>query len=112
MTAFCLQWRLAAQQKDVETITIASLCCFTVVEHATRGVRIQSVTANLTTDRATQQAGNLIMGLGWTGSFKFAIRDRDSQVTALFDEVLAMTARSGTVCRSLVLGHDGGVRGC
>jgi hypothetical protein len=62
----------------------------TVIEHATRRIRILGVTLHPTGDWTTQQARNLLMDLGDQAHWaKFMIRDRGSNFTAAIDTVLA-----------------------
>src|SRR5215470_11870801 len=70
-----------------------------VIEHATRRVRILGVTLHPTGQWATQQAGNLLMDLGEQADrVKFMIRDRGSNFTAAFDDVLADAGIRTVLC--------------
>ena len=62
----------------------------TVIEHATRRVRILGVTLHPTGEWTAHQARNLIMDLGEQAhQIKFMIRDRGSHYTAAFGAALA-----------------------
>jgi putative transposase len=67
---------------------LTRLYCFAAVEHASRRVQVLGVTANPAGVWAAQQAHNLMLDLGdRAGGFRFLIRDRDSKLTGIFDEV-------------------------
>src|ERR1022692_4841678 len=71
----------------------------TVIEHATRRIRILGVTLRPTGEWTTQQARNLLMDLGeHTHRVKFMIRDRGSNFTAAFDAVLADASIRTVLC--------------
>ena len=70
-----------------------------VIEHATRRIRILGVTLHPTGAWTSQQARNLIMDLGEQAHrVKFMIRDRGSNYTAAFDEVLADAGIRTVLC--------------
>jgi putative transposase len=71
----------------------------TVIEHATRRIRILGVTLHPTGEWASQQARNLIMDLGEQAhQVKFMIRDRGSNFTATFDAILADAGIRTVLC--------------
>jgi len=62
----------------------------TVIEHATRRIRILGLTAHPAAAWVTQAARNLVMDIEETGSqVEYLIRDRDGKYPALFDAILA-----------------------
>ena len=71
----------------------------TVIEHATRRIRILGVTLHPTGGWTTQQARNLLMDLGDQAHWvRFMIRDRGSNLTAAFDAVLADAGIRTVLC--------------
>ena len=69
------------------------------MEHATRRIRIPGITLHPTAEWTTQQARNLITDLGdQAHQFKFMLRDRGSNFTAVFDAVLADAGIRTVLC--------------
>jgi putative transposase len=79
----------------------------TVIEHATRRIRILGVTLHPTGEWTTQQARNLLMDLGdQAHRAKFLIRDRGSNFTAAFDAVLADAGIRTVLCNVRTPPHE------
>jgi transposase InsO family protein len=81
---------LACDFFSVDLLDSTQAYVLTVIEHATRRIRILGVTLHPTGEWTTQQARNLVMDLGGQADrVKFMIRDRGPNFTAAFDAVLA-----------------------
>ncbi|TMM42469.1 MAG: DDE-type integrase/transposase/recombinase [Actinobacteria bacterium] len=81
---------LAADFIETVTLTGARMYILTVIEHASRRVRVLGVTAHPTAAWVGQAARNLVMDLEDAGcKAKYLIRDRDGKYPALFDAILA-----------------------
>jgi hypothetical protein len=81
---------IIAADFETTTLTGATMYVLTVIEHATRRVRILGVTAYPTASWVTQTARNLVMDIEDAGcQVRYLIRDRDGKYPALFDQVLA-----------------------
>jgi putative transposase len=101
-----------------ETIIFARLCCFTVVEPATRRIHVLGVTEPPTAAWVAQQARNLMICLGArVEHFRFLIRERDTKFTAMFEEVLrasgirvVLTARQAPRMNAIMQRWVGSVR--
>jgi putative transposase len=72
------------------TLTAARRYILTVIEHASRRIRVLGATAHPTAARVGHAARNLAMDLEDAGcKVKCLIRDRDGKYPALFDAILA-----------------------
>jgi putative transposase len=81
---------LAADFIETVTLTGARMYILTVIEHASRRIRVLGVTAHPTAAWVGQAARNLVMDLDDTGcNAKYLIRDRDGKYPGMFDAILA-----------------------
>jgi hypothetical protein len=90
---------LACDFFSVDLLDGSQACVLTVIEHATRRIRILGLTQHPTGEWTAQQARNLIMDLGEQAHrVKFMIRDRGSSFTSAFDAVLAGAGIQTVLC--------------
>ncbi|MGW5866553.1 integrase core domain-containing protein [Streptomyces sp. NPDC055239] len=76
----------------IETVTLTGQRQYilTVIEHATRRIRILSTTAHPTAAWVSQAARNLAMELTEANAtLAYLVRDRDARYPALFDDILS-----------------------
>jgi transposase InsO family protein len=72
------------------TLTGARMYILTVIDHASRRIRVLGVTAHPTAAWVGQAARNLVMDLEDTGcKVKYLIRDRDGKYPGMLDAILA-----------------------
>jgi transposase len=80
---------LAADFIETVTLTGARMYILTVIEHASRQIRVLGVTAHPTAAWVGQAARNLVMDLEDTGcNVKYLIRDRDGKYPGMLDAIL------------------------
>jgi transposase InsO family protein len=81
---------LAADFIEAVTLSGARMYILTVIEHASRRVRVLGVTAHPTAAWVSQAARNLVMDLEDAGcKAEYLIRDRDGKYPAIFDTIVA-----------------------
>jgi putative transposase len=81
---------LAADFIETVTLTGARMYILTVIEHASRRIRVLGVTAHPTAAWVGQAARNLVMDLDDAGcKARYLIRDRDGKYPDMFDTILA-----------------------
>jgi len=81
---------LAADFIETVTLTGARMYILTVIEHASRRIRVLGVTAHPTAAWVGQAARNLVMDLEDARcKAKYLIRDRDGKYPGMFDAILA-----------------------
>jgi putative transposase len=81
---------LACDFFETVTLTGARLHVLTVIEHASRRIRILGATTHPTATRVAQAARNLVMDLEDAGCrARFLIRDRDGKYPQIFEAILA-----------------------
>jgi transposase len=81
---------LAADFIETVTLTGARMYILTVIEHASRRIRVLGVTAHPTAAWVGQAARNLVMDLDDAGcQVKYLIRDRDGKYPAMVDAIPA-----------------------
>jgi transposase InsO family protein len=81
---------LAADFIETVTLTGVRMYILTVIEHASRRIRVLGVTAHPTAAWVGQAARNLVMDLEDAGSkVRYLIRDRDGKYPDMFDAILA-----------------------
>lgn len=81
---------LAADSVVIDLLDGTKVYVLTVIEHATRRVRVLGATTHPVKQWVEQQARNLVMDLEDAGiRARFLIDDRDASFCAAFDEILA-----------------------
>jgi putative transposase len=86
---------VACDFRTVDSVFLQRLYVLFFIQLHSRRVHLAGVTANPTGARVAQQARNLLGSLDEEASFRFLLRDRDSNFTRAFDDLWRAVRRRG-----------------